>query len=68
MYTYTKRELESLETIHQSWDGAELKIEDEDTKVWLVPRENRKYDKDYQIETKDATGRWNLQSYYFEIY
>ena len=66
MYTYTKRELQNLETIEQSWDGAELKIDDGETRVWLVPRENRAYDGDYQVETQDATGRWITKNYYFE--
>lgn len=68
MYAYTKRELENLETIEQSWDGAELKIDDGETRVWLVPRENRGCDGDYQVETLDATGRWNIQNCYFENY
>ena len=29
MYAYTKTELERLDTLDQSWDGAELKFEDE---------------------------------------
>ena len=66
MYTYTKRELQNLETIEQSWDGAELKIEDGEIKVWLVPRENRGYDGDYQIETLGTTGNWTTKNYYFE--
>ena len=44
MYTYTKRELQNLDTIDQSWDGAELKIDDGDMRVWLVPVTNRGYD------------------------
>lgn len=65
MYEYTKRELESMPTIDQSWDGAELKVDDTDTRVWLVPREHRAYDGDYQIETKGPTGKWTIENYYF---
>jgi len=65
MYAYTKRELQNLETIDQSWDGAELKIEDGEIKVWFVPRENRGYDGDYQVETRNATGKWITKNYYF---
>jgi hypothetical protein len=65
MYAYTKTELERLDTLDQSWDGAELKFEDEDTRVWLVPRENRGYDGDYQVETRNATGKWITKNYYF---
>ena len=65
MYAYTKTELERLDTLDQSWDGAELKFEDEETRVWLVPRENRGYDGDYQVETRNATGKWITKNYYF---
>jgi len=65
MYTYTRSELERLDTLDQSWDGAELKFEDEETRVWLVPRENRGYDGDYQVETRNATGKWIIKNYYF---
>jgi hypothetical protein len=61
---YTKRELESLETIDQSWDGDELKIETEDTRVWLVLRENRQWNGDYVIETL-VDGKWEQSSYLF---
>ncbi len=66
MYKYTKRELQNLDTIDQSWDGAELKIDDGDIRVWLVPVEHRGYDGDYQIETKGPTGRWTTKNFYFE--
>lgn len=66
MYSYTKSELQRLETIDQSWDGAELKIEDDDMKVWLNPREHRGYDGDYTIETRTPTGGWKQTNYYFE--
>jgi hypothetical protein len=65
MYAYTKTELERLDTLDQSWDGAELKFEDEEMRVWLVPRENRGYDGDYQVETRNATGKWITKNYYF---
>lgn len=65
MYTYTQSELSRLETLDQSWDGAELKIEDEETRVWLIPRENRGYDGDYQVETRNQTGKWITKNYYF---
>jgi hypothetical protein len=65
MYTYTKSELQRLDTLDQSWDGAELKILEEETRVWLVPRENRGYDGDYQVETRNATGKWIIKNYYF---
>jgi hypothetical protein len=65
MYTYTKSELQRLDTLDQSWDGAELKIDDGETRVWLVPRENRGYDGDYQVETRNATGKWIIKNYYF---
>lgn len=65
MYTYTRSELQRLDTIDQSWDGAELKIDDGEIRVWLVPRENRGYDGDYQVETQNAIGRWITENYYF---
>jgi len=54
---YTKRELQNLETIEQSWDGAELKIEEPGYKVWLNPKENTPYDGDYTIQTL-VDGKW----------
>lgn len=64
MYTYTKRELQGLDTIEQSWDGAELKIEDSKIRVWLVQPEHRAFDGDYQIEVF-TNGKWNIKNYYF---
>lgn len=64
---YTKRELNELDTIEQSWDGAELKIHEDDTKVWLNPRENRQYDGDYTIEKLDSRGSWQATNHYFEF-
>jgi hypothetical protein len=62
---YTKKELQSLNTIEQAWDGDELKIDNEDGyRVWLTHRENRKYNGDYTIE-KLVDGRWIQETYYF---
>lgn len=55
--TYTRKELQMLETIEQAWDGDELKIQEDDFKVWLVTRENRPYNGDYVVETL-VSGRW----------
>jgi hypothetical protein len=55
--TYTRQELQMLETIEQAWDGDELKIQEDDFKVWLVTRENRPYNGDYVVETL-VSGRW----------
>lgn len=63
--SYSKRELEQLDTIEQSWSGDELKIEDGNVKVWLTHRENRAYDGDYVIETR-INGVWHQTSYYFD--
>ena len=63
---YTKQELQNLDTIEQSWDGAELKIEEEGMRVWLVPSEHRKYDGDYQVEIRNDNGKWVINNYYFE--
>lgn len=64
MKTYTKRELIELDTIEQAWDGDELKIDNGDTRVWLVNKENRRYNGDYVIETR-INGRWEQESYNF---
>ena len=61
---YTKRELESLETIEQAWDGDELKVETDKVKVWLVLPENRRYNGDYVIET-NRNGKWEQKSCFF---
>lgn len=61
---YTKRELQEIDTIEQAWDGDELKIDDGDTRVWLVNKENRRYNGDYVIE-KRINGRWEQESYNF---
>ena len=64
MYSYTKRELQQLDTIEQAWDGDELKIDEGNYRVWLTTRENRQYNGDYVIETK-VNGRWEQESCYF---
>jgi len=61
---YTKRELQEIDTIEQAWDGDELKIDNGDTRVWLVNKENRRYNGDYVIE-KRINGRWEQESYNF---
>ena len=65
MYNYTLSELRILGTKEQSWDGAELKIEEDGLKVWLVPASNRPYDGDYQVETLNDEGRWVTEEYFF---
>jgi hypothetical protein len=62
--SYTRSELNSLETIEQAWDGDELKIWTDDKKVWLTHRENRAYNGDYTIETL-VDGRWVQENRYF---
>ncbi|NCZ71155.1 MAG: hypothetical protein EB010_09005 [Acidimicrobiia bacterium] len=62
--SYTRSELNSLQTIEQAWDGDELKIWTDDKKVWLTHRENRAYNGDYTIETL-VDGRWIQENYYF---
>ena len=63
---YSKHDLTQLETIEQAWDGSELKIEEDDIKVWLTPPEHRQYDGDYVIETR-INGRWEQQSCLFDF-
>jgi hypothetical protein len=65
MYSYTNRELQQLDTIEQAWDGDELKIDDGDIRVWLTHRENRAYNGDYTVETRNV-GRWEQQNCYFD--
>ena len=62
--SYTRSELNSLQTIEQAWDGDELKIWTDDKKVWLTHRENRAYNGDYTIETL-VDGRWVQENRYF---
>jgi hypothetical protein len=64
MKKYRLADLYTLDTIEQAWDGDELKIQDDDTKVWLVSRENRPYNGDYVVETL-VNGRWEQESYSF---
>ena len=63
--SYSKRDLQQLETIEQAWDGDELKIEEDGVKVWLTHRENRAYDGDYQVEIR-VNGTWQCEKFYFE--
>lgn len=61
---YTRRELVDLDTIEQAWDGDELKIKEDDYRVWLTLRENRDYNGDYTVE-RLIDGVWIGESYYF---
>jgi hypothetical protein len=63
--SYSKRDLQQLETIEQAWDGDELKIWEQGVKVWLTHPENRKYNGDYTIEIR-INGVWHQQNGYFE--
>ena len=65
--SYTRRELENLETIEQAWDGDELKIKKEGYRVWLTHRENRAYNGDYTLETLcPISGKWEQESFSFK--
>jgi hypothetical protein len=61
---YSKSELQQLDTIEQAWDGDELKVDGDDTRVWLVSRENRQWNGDYVVETL-VDGRWEQENCYF---
>ena len=63
---YSKHDLQQLDTIEQAWDGSELKIEENNIRVWLTPPENRRYDGDYTIERRDMNGKWEQQLYMFD--
>ncbi len=63
--SYSKRELQQLDTIEQAWDGDELKIKDGNIKVWLTRPENRQWNGDYTIEVK-VNGKWHQSSHRFE--
>ena len=63
--SYSKRDLQQLDTIEQSWSGDELKINNDNIRVWLTHNENRAYDGDYTIETQ-INGVWHQQSYLFD--
>jgi hypothetical protein len=58
---YSVSELQQMETITQSWDGAELKIETATERVWLNPRENWAYDGKITCELL-VNGRWETIS------
>jgi len=62
---FTKHELQQLDTIEQAWDGDELKIEENNVKVWLVLPENRRYNGDYVVENR-INGVWHQTPGYFE--
>jgi hypothetical protein len=62
--SYTKTELQDLDTIEQAWDGDELKIDEGDLRVWLTHPENRQYNGDYTVETL-VNGSWKQTSYNF---
>ena len=61
-FGFTKRDLRLLETIEQSWSGDELKINDENIRVWLTHPDNSKYDGDYQVEIR-VDGTWRVASF-----
>jgi hypothetical protein len=63
--SYSKRELQQLDTIEQAWDGDELKIDDGDVRIWLTHRENRQYNGDYTLETR-INGTWHQTACYFD--
>ena len=63
--TFTRRELQQLDTIEQAWDGDELKIEDGGVKVWLTHRDNRQWNGDYTVEVR-INGKWHQSSHHFE--
>ena len=65
MYSFTKRELINMDTIEQSHSGDELKIEENNVRVWLTHRENRAYDGDYQVEIM-VNGRWQCEKFQFD--
>ena len=61
-FGFTKRDLRLLETIEQSWSGDELKINEENIRVWLIHPDNSKYDGDYQVEIH-VDGTWRVASF-----
>jgi len=61
---YTRSELTHLDTIEQAWDGDELKIREDDYRVWVTLPENREYNGDYTVE-RLIEGKWIGVSYYF---
>jgi len=62
---YTKRELQELDTIEQAWDDDELKIDEDNVRVWLTHTENRQYNGDYVVEIK-TNGSWTQHYMLFE--
>jgi hypothetical protein len=54
-----------MDTIEQSHSGDELKIEENNVRVWLTHRENRAYDGDYQVEIM-VNGRWQCEKFQFD--
>ena len=60
-HTYTRRELNRMDTIEQAWDGDELKIDEPGYRVWLVLPENTPYNGDFVIETL-VNGRWEQEN------
>lgn len=63
-YQFTKRELQLMETIEQSWSGDYLKMETNSVRVWLTHPENRAYDGDFQVEI-NVNGCWRRETCYF---
>ena len=63
--SYSKHELQRLDTIEQSWSGDELKIDEGNVRIWLTHRENRAYDGDYTLETR-INGVWHQTKCYFD--
>jgi len=63
--SYTKRQLQNMDTIEQAWDGDELKVDDGDIRIWLVFPENRPYNGDYVVETR-INGSWYQKACYFD--
>ena len=61
---FTRRELQQLDTIGQDWDGDELKIEDDNVKVWLTHNDNWPWKGDYTIEVR-INGKWYQSSHHF---
>jgi hypothetical protein len=64
MYSFSKRELNDMDTIEQSHSGDYLKIDEGNVRVWLTHKENRAYDGDYQVEIR-VNGSWQCEKFYF---
>jgi hypothetical protein len=65
MYSFSKRELNDMDTIEQSHSGDYLKIDEGNVYVWLTHKENRAYDGDYQVEIR-VNGSWQCEKFYFD--